>query len=153
MTEVWSTDCVGVRLSPNGDFNDMGSPDYRQQFSHAATILSGLELAYLHVMDGLGFGFHELGEPMTLAELRKLYAGRLMGNCGYDYESAQLQISSGDADLISFGRPYIANPDLVQRFVDGIDLRPDPGMEYWYSDGPKGYVDFDGIADRQSENP
>ena len=61
---------VGVRLSPNGNFNDMGSPDYRETFSHAASQLNACGLAYLHVVDGLAFGFHELGQPMTLPEFR-----------------------------------------------------------------------------------
>ncbi|TWT74682.1 N-ethylmaleimide reductase [Posidoniimonas polymericola] len=143
VTEVWDSTRVGVRLSPNGSFNGMGSPDYREQFTHAFEQLDQLNLAYLHVMDGLGFGFHELGEPVTLAEVRKHYHGTLMGNCGYDRESADQAIASGDADLISFGRPFISNPDLAERFANGWPLAPEAPMEDWYSPtGASGYTDF-----------
>lgn len=70
-------------------------------------------------MDGLGFGFHKLGEPMTLAEFRTVFRGPLIGNCGYTQESAESAVESGLADLIGFGRPYISNPDLVDRFAHG----------------------------------
>lgn len=143
VTEVWESNRVGVRLSPNGAFNDMGSPDYREQFTHAFEQLDKLNLAYLHVMDGLGFGFHDLGAPVTLAEVRQHYHGVLMGNCGYDRDSADRAIVGGDADLISFGRPYISNPDLVERFANGWPLAPEAEMSAWYSPtGAKGYTDF-----------
>lgn len=143
VTSVWPANRVAVRLSPNGGFNDMGSPDFREQFTYAATELNQLGLAYLHVMDGLGFGFHELGEPMTLTEFRKSFDGPLMGNCGYTQDTAEAAIDSGDADLISFGRPYISNPDLVYRFKNDVPLNPEADMKHWYSPtGATGYTDF-----------
>jgi 2,4-dienoyl-CoA reductase-like NADH-dependent reductase (Old Yellow Enzyme family) len=143
VTEVWPANRVAVRLSPNGAFNDMGSADYREQFTYTATELNKIGLAYLHVMDGLGFGFHELGEAMTLADFRKVFDGPLMGNCGYTQESAEAAIESGDADMISFGRPFISNPDLVYRFENEVELNPEADMSDWYSPtGAKGYTDF-----------
>lgn len=143
VTSVWPSNRVAVRLSPNGAFNDMGSPDYREQFTYAATELNKLDLAYLHVMDGLGFGFHELGEPMTLTEFRKSFDGPLMGNCGYTQDSAEAAIDSGDADMIAFGRPYISNPDLVYRFANDVPLNPEADTQHWYSPtGAAGYTDF-----------
>ncbi len=143
VTEVWPANRVAVRLSPNGVFNDMGSPDYREQFTYAATELNQFGLAYLHVMDGLGFGFHELGEAMTLADFRNVFDGPLMGNCGYTQETAESAIATGDADLISFGRPFISNADLVYRFENEIELNPEADMSHWYSPtGAKGYTDF-----------
>jgi 2,4-dienoyl-CoA reductase-like NADH-dependent reductase (Old Yellow Enzyme family) len=140
---VWSADRVGVRLSPNGAFNDMGSPDYREQFTYAATQLDRFGLAYLHVMDGLAFGFHELGEPMTLADFRKVFHGPLMGNCGYTKDEAEKRVAAKDADLIAFGRPYISNPDLVERFANDWPLTPDADMADWYTPkGADGYTDF-----------
>ena len=134
---------VGVRLSPNGVFNDMGSPNFREQFLHAATLLDRLDLAYLHVVDGLAFGFHKLGEPMTLAEFRRVFRGPLIGNCGYTLESAEAALEAGQADLVAFGRPYIANPDLVERFAHGWPLAEMADMATWYSPtGPAGYTDF-----------
>ena len=64
-------------------------------------------------MDGLAFGFHELGDPMTLQEFRAVFKGPIMGNCGYTEETAEKAISEGHADMIAFGRPFISNPDLV----------------------------------------
>lgn len=141
--QVYDSRRIGVRLSPNGAFNDMGSPDFREQFTFVADRLNTLNLAYLHVMDGLAFGFHELGEPMTLREFRQVFHGLLMGNCGYTQQSAESAIESGDADMISFGRPYISNPDLVRRFDEGLELAADAEMTDWYSpNGAKGYTDF-----------
>lgn len=143
VTTVWSANRVAVRLAPNGSFNDMGSPDFREQFIYAAEQLDSFGLCYLHVMDGLGFGFHELGEPMTLTEFRKVFRGPLMGNCGYTRESAEEAIASGEADLIAFGRPYLSNPDLVERFAAGAELNPEAPVEQWYSPaGAEGYTDF-----------
>ncbi|MEL7500484.1 MAG: alkene reductase [Planctomycetota bacterium] len=143
VTSVFPSNRVGVRLSPNGAFNDMGSPDYREQFTYVAQQLNQLGLSYLHVMDGLAFGFHELGDPMTLAEFRKVFQGPLMGNCGYTQETAEAAIADGHADLISFGRPFISNPDLVERFAAGVALNPDADISAWYEpNGAKGYVDF-----------
>ena len=147
VTTVFPANRVGVRLAPNGAFNDMGSPDYREQFTYAAGQLDTFGLAYLHVMDGLAFGFHELGEPMTLAEFRKVFSGPLMGNCGYTQETAEAAIASGDADMIAIGRPYISNPDLVERFAAGAELSPDADVTDWYSPtGSKGYTDFPAMS-------
>lgn len=143
VTSVWPANRVGVRLSPNGEFNDMGSPDYREQFTFVVKQLDRFGLAYLHAMDGLAFGFHKLGEPMTLAEFRKVFQGPLIGNCGYTLASAEEAIAAGHADLIAFGRPFISNPDLVERFAHGWELAKLAPMDDWYSPtGAKGYTDF-----------
>ena len=143
VTSVWPAHRVGVHLSPNGAYNDMGSPDYREQFTYVASQLDHFGLAYLHVVDGLAFGFHGLGEPMTLAEFRKVFHGPLIGNCGYTKETAEKAIAEGYADLISFGRPFISNPDLVERFSNGWALAEPAPMSDWSSPtGAKGYTDF-----------
>jgi 2,4-dienoyl-CoA reductase-like NADH-dependent reductase (Old Yellow Enzyme family) len=109
--EVLEPGQIGVRISPNGIFNDMGSNNYREQFLFVAKELAEYDLAYLHIMDGLGFGFHELGDPMQLAEFKEVYPGTIIGSTGYTKEKAQAQIEIGAADLIAFGRPFISNPD------------------------------------------
>ena len=147
VASVWPANRVGVRLSPNGSFNDMGSPDYREQFTFAASQLDQYSLAYLHVMDGLAFGFHELGAPMTLADFRQVFRGPLIGNCGYTQQTAEAAIAAGDADLIAFGRPFISNPDLVQRFKHGWPLAEPAEVSDWYlPTGAKGYTDFPTFA-------
>ena len=134
---------VAVRLAPNGAFNDMGSPDFREQFTYTAEQLDRFGLAYLHVMDGLGFGFHALGEAMTLAEFRALCSSPLMGNCGYSKDTAEERIRSGVADLIAIGRPFISNPDLVERWKTGAPLNAEADMADWYTPaGARGYTDF-----------
>lgn len=144
---VWPAHRVGVHLAPNGTYNDMGSPDYREQFTYVGCQLDHFGLAYLHVLDGLAFGFHNLGVPMTLAEFRKVFHGPLIGNCGYTKETAEKAIAAGDADLISFGRPFISNPDLVERFRNGWPLAEPAPMADWYSPtGAKGYTDFPAYA-------
>ncbi|MBT8112976.1 MAG: alkene reductase [Gammaproteobacteria bacterium] len=141
--DVWPANRVGVRLSPNGVFNDMGSPDYQEQFTYVASQLNNYGLAYLHVMDGLGFGFHGLGEPMTLSEFRKVFSNTLIGNCGYTQETAEQAVADGHADLIAFGRPFISNPDLVERFKNKLPLNPEADMTTWYTPaGREGYTDF-----------
>lgn len=139
---VWSSDRVGVRLSPNGNFNDMGSPDYRETFTYVVKQLNSYNLGYLDVVDGLAFGFHELGEPVTLPELRPLFSGVLIGNCGYTQETAEATIKAGYADAIAFGRPFISNPDLVERFANNWPLNPEADMSVWYSFDKVGYTDF-----------
>ena len=143
VTSVFTADRVGVRLSPNGVFNDMGSPDYREQFLYVAEQLDKLGLAYLHVMDGLGFGFHELGTPMTLDEFRDVFSGPIIGNVGYNKETSEHAIASGSADLIAIGRPFISNPDLIQRYQNDWPLNPEAEVSDWYTpSGEKGYTDF-----------
>jgi len=139
---AWPANRVGVRLSPNGNFNDMGALDYRETFSYVARQLNSYGLAYLHVVDGLAFGFHELGKPMTLSEFRAVFSGPLMGCCGYTQETAEAAIASGQADLIAFGRPYLSNPDLVERFANGWELNPPADMKVWSAPGAAGYTDF-----------
>lgn len=142
ISTVWEPNRIGVRLSPNGNYNDMGSPDYRETFLYVAQHLNEYNLAYLHVVDGLGFGFHELGEPMTLAEFRLVFTSPLIGNCGYSQETAEAAIRDSHADLIAFGRPFISNPDLVERFANGWSLNPPADIQVWYSFDEEGYTDF-----------
>jgi N-ethylmaleimide reductase len=79
---------------------------------------------------------------MTLAEFRAVYTGSLMGNCGYTQESAEAALASGVGDLIAFGRPYLSNPDLVERFANGWELNPPADMQVWSGPTAQGYTDF-----------
>jgi N-ethylmaleimide reductase len=140
---VWPANRVAVRLSPNGNFNDMGAPDFRETFTHVATQLNTFGLAYLHVVDGLAFGFHEQGKPMTFPEFRAVFAGPLMGNCGYTQATAEeAAIAADQADLIAFGRPYLSNPDLVERFTYGWALNPPAELKAWSAPTAEGCTDF-----------
>lgn len=79
---------------------------------------------------------------MKLDEFGAVFEGPLMGNCGYTQEKAEAAIASGQADLIAFGRPFISNPDLVERFANGWKLNPPADLKVWSSPGPVGYIDF-----------
>ncbi len=140
--EIWPSERVGARISPNGVFNDMGCDDYRELFLYVAKEINKLKLGYLHIMDGLAFGFHAKGAPMTLAEFRPLFQGVIIGNCGYTKESAEERIAEGNADIIAIGRPFITNPDLVERYRNDWPLNPCDDMSLWYSPGPEGYTDY-----------
>lgn len=141
--DVWAPDQVGVRISPNGIFNDMGSEDFRETYLYVAEALNKFNLAYLHIMDGLAFGFHEKGDPMTLAEFRSLYQGIIISNCGYTKEAAEEKIAEGNTDLVAFGRPFITNPDLPERFKNNWPLNPAEDMSLWYTPGAQGYTDYE----------
>ncbi|MGW8194934.1 MAG: alkene reductase [Desulforhopalus sp.] len=140
--EVWPSGRVGVRLSPNGVFNDMGSKDFRETYLYTIKELNKLNLAYVHIMDGLAFGFHEQGEPMTLAEFREHYDGTIIGNCGYAKEDAEERLDAGVMDIAAFGRPFISNPDLVERLQNSWPLAPYDDMALWYTPGSEGYTDY-----------
>jgi N-ethylmaleimide reductase len=141
--EVWPSDRVGVRISPNGVFNDMGCEDYRELYLYVANEINKLTLGYLHIMDGLAFGFHGKGEPMSLSEFRTVFQGIIIGNCGYTKESAQERIAEGNADIIAIGRPFITNPDLPERFRNNGPLNPSEDMSLWYTPGPEGYTNYE----------
>lgn len=140
--EVWPSNRVGVRLSPNGVFNDMGSEDFRETYLYVIKQLNKHNLAYVHIMDGLAFGFHEKGEPMTLAEFREHYDGVIIGNCGYTKEDAEQRVTEGTADIAAIGRPFISNPDLVERWLNDWPLASFDDMTLWYTEGPEGYTDY-----------
>ncbi|MBF7072268.1 alkene reductase [Glaciecola sp. MH2013] len=140
--EVFDAANIGVRISPNGVYNSMGCDDYRELFSELTRYLESEKIGVLHVMDGLAFGFHERGEPMTLGDFRSLFSGKIIGNCGYTFESATSAVATKQADMIAFGRPYITNPDLPQRYKNDWPLTPFDDMSHWYGGGAEGYSDY-----------
>ena len=123
---------IGVRVSPNGAFNSMGSSDNIAQFSYVLSELDKFGLMYIHLMDGLAFGFHAKDEVFRLARARALFKGVIVGNCGYTKDGAEAVINAGVADAIAFGRPFISNPDLVERFRKGYELAPPAPFPLWY---------------------
>jgi N-ethylmaleimide reductase len=135
---AWSAECVGVRLSPTNSFNSMSDSNPDATFTAAAAELNKYELAYLHVLDE---DSEDRGPDRTALKMRKIYEGTYMLNQNYDFRSGTDAIKTGHADLISYGRHYISNPDLVERFRDGIPLSPlDPSS--LYQGGAKGYTDY-----------
>ena len=140
---VYPANRIGFRFSPNGSFGGMGSEDNDQAFLHYATVMNKYKPAYLHVMDGLGFGFHEKSTPLTCADFRKVFDGPIMSNVGLSRDVAEGMVRSGATDLCAFGRLYISNPDLVERFANDWKVEPEAAYEHWWGPtGAKGYTDF-----------
>ncbi|MFO1055457.1 MAG: alkene reductase [Dongiaceae bacterium] len=132
---VWGAGRVGVRLSPRGEFNDMHDTDPAATFGHAAAALSGFGLAYLHIVEPVG-----TPDPLAPA-LKAAFNGPLMVNGGYDRAAADAAIAAGQADLVSFGATFLANPDLPARLRAGLPLNP-PDRETFYGGTAKGYTDY-----------
>lgn len=136
---VWGPDRVGVRLSPLSRFNDMEDEDPARTFGAAARRLSDLGVGYLHVVEQDDFEGDD--RSFDLGELRVAFDGVYMVNGGYDGERAEEALSSGSADLVSFGRLFLANPDLPRRLEqEGPYNDPDP--DTFYGGGAEGYVDY-----------
>ena len=136
---------VGVRLSPHGVFNGMPVfPEVEAEYRWLAERLDELELAYLHLVDHSAMGAPAVPES-TKAAIRAAFKGTLILSGGYDRARAQADLDAGRADLIAFGRPFIANPDLPARLRLGRELAaPDPAT--FYQAGEAGYVDYPALA-------
>ena len=136
--EVWGDGRVGVQLSPTSPLHDMADSDPVATFGHAAAALNSFGLGYLHVFDPLDPAIP--AQPITPL-LRARFRGPLIANGGYRKETADGAVASGAADLVAFGRPFIANPDLPERFATGAPLtEPDPST--FYGGDARGYTDY-----------
>jgi len=134
-------DKVGIRLSPYGAFNDM--PPYAEMeadYTYLARQLSALGILYVHLVDHSAMGAPVV--PQSIKDtFRKDFKGALILSGGYDLARAEADLAGGKADLIAFGRPILANPDLIQRWKVGAALNP-PDPTTFYTPGPKGYTDY-----------
>lgn len=137
----WPDRRVGVRLSPSGTFNDMRDSDAPATFGHALRELARLPLAYVHLVEGTAQDEKHGGRIVPTALLRESYPGTLIVNGGYDRARADAVLAAGAADLVSFGVPYLANPDLLERFRRGAGLNS-PDARTFYGGGSVGYVDY-----------
>ncbi len=139
--EVWPAKRIGIRLSPFSHANGISDSDPMATFSHVIEKLNEFGLAYLHLVEGETGGPRELPEGASISILRSLFKGNYMANNGYDQDLAAEAITSGDVDVVAFGRPFIANPDLVERFAENSTLNElDP--DTLYGGGAKGYTDY-----------
>lgn len=132
---------VGIRLSPYGVFNATGAFEGMEaQYLDLVRDLSALGLVYLHLVDHSSMGAPEV--PATFkAELQRAFTGAFIASGGFDGESAEKALREGRADLVAFGRPFLANPDLVARLKSGAPLN-EPDMSTFYTQGAKGYTDY-----------
>jgi|SRR5450830_278010 len=130
---------VGVRISPLNPFNDISDSDPQKLFNKVADELSVFGLAYLHAVEG-GMGGGDL-PPFDFVELRKHFKGGYIANLGYDKARGNAAIASGNVDVVAFGVPFIANPDLVERFAQDSPLNT-PDQATFYGGGEAGYIDY-----------
>ncbi|MFO0827381.1 MAG: alkene reductase [Phycisphaerales bacterium] len=150
LVKVWGTGRVGVRLSPTNAFNDMRDSDPAALFTAAATALNDYPLSYLHVLEGLpGSAFAPTNGAQPVAPLmRKAYRGAFIINAGYTQETGEAAVAFGAADLVAYGVPFIANPDLAERFRRGAALTP-ANPDTFYTPGAVGYTDYPALAARE----
>jgi N-ethylmaleimide reductase len=133
-------DRTGIRISPVSPSNDISDSDPQALFNYIVDHLSALNLVYLHVVEGATGGPRDVA-PFDYAALRKRFKGAYMGNNGYDLALANQMLDSGAADLIAFGKPFISNPDLVERLKTGAALN-EWDKATFYGGGAKGYTDY-----------
>ena len=137
---VAGADKTGVRLSPSNPFNDMHDSNAQALFNFVAESLNQFNLAYLHVVEGGIAGGGEAG-PFDFAQMRKHFKGAYMANLSYDKARGNAAIASGHADVIAYGVPFLANPDLVQRYKIDAPLN-EADSKSFYGGSEKGYTDY-----------
>jgi N-ethylmaleimide reductase len=140
--EVWPENRVGVRLSPSGLFNDMGDSDPMNLFSFVIEKLNTYRLAYLHLIEPLmPIDDHPHLVKNVALEFGKMYKGVRMVNGGFTKETGNAAINKNIAELVSFGVPYLANPDLEKRFEADADLNK-ANQDTFYGGNEVGYTDY-----------
>ena len=139
-------DRVGVRLSPVSPFNDLVDSDPQPLFEHVIDVLNGLSPLYIHVIEGATGGDRGVAPDFDFGALRHGFKGAYIANNGYDKAFAEAAIEAGDADLIAFGRPFVANPDLVRRYALDAPLN-DLNPATLYGGGAEGYTDYPALQE------
>ena len=141
VTGVIGKEKTGIRLSPFGVFNDM--PLYDEMEAEYTWLVEHLEktgLAYIHLVDHASMGAPTVPESMKRT-FREKFTRTLILSGGYDAERAERDLEAGACDLVAVGRPFLANPDLVERWKKGAELN-EPDMDTFYTPGEKGFTDY-----------
>jgi N-ethylmaleimide reductase len=142
LVDAVGKDRTAVRLSPNGDSQGVDDSNQAELFPAAAAELGRLGVVFLELREpGPDGTFGKSDRPAVAPLIRKAFKGILVLNSDYDFERGQAAVSSGAADAITYGRKFLANPDLPLRFANNLPLNPDDAKT-WYSLGPEGYVDY-----------
>ena len=133
---------TSIRLSPNGETQGADDSNPEAVFVPAAKLLDELGIAFLELREQAPDGtYGSTDVPKLSPQIRKVFTRPLVLNQDYTLEKAQADLDSGLADAIAFGRPFIGNPDLMERLRDGVPLSQD-NPKTWYSKGPEGYIDY-----------
>jgi len=139
---VWGGDRVGIRFSPAGVFNDMRDSDPLETFGHVLRELNGFGLAYAHITQVTAQDIaHGAAEGVGPRELRPAWKGKIVSAGGFTLETGNAAIAEEWADAIAFGVPFIANPDLPERFRRNAALNK-PDEASFYGGAEKGYTDY-----------
>ena len=144
MASVWGKGRSSVRISPGGSWNGMADSDPRKLFGYVAEELNAFDLAYLHVIEPRveGSTLVAAGQgPVATQALREIFKGRIAAAGGFEPDSAEALLASGDANLVAFGRYFISNPDLPKRIRHGLPLAPYDRNTFYTSEA-KGYTDY-----------
>lgn len=141
---VWGADRVSIRLSPNGDTQGCDDPDPASIFGEAARVCEDLKLGFVELRQpGPQGTFGRTDVPQQDALIRSLYTGPLVLNSDYTAEAAEADVVAGRCEAVSFGRPFISNPDLPWRIRHGAEWAPNVNVPAsWYLPGEAGYIDY-----------
>lgn len=148
---VWGTGKVGVRLSPGSNFNDMHDSNRAETFGYVADALNQFNLAYLHIIEPRLKGnvtVEDDGTGLGVRHFRSIYKGTLVTAGGYSCETGEAILSQGHADLVAYGRLFLANPDLPKRFATNAHLNKYDRATF-YSSGDLGYIDYPTLEELQ----
>jgi N-ethylmaleimide reductase len=147
VASVYGADRVGIRISPAGTFNSMGDSNPAETFGYVARALSPKGLAYLHVVEPADPELYKVNGSIVSAtrHLRSLYDGVLITAQGYTFQTGNDVIARGDADLVAFGRMFLANPDLPERFRKVAPLNT-PDFSTFFGGTERGYTDYPALA-------
>lgn len=145
VSQVWDMSQIGVRISPENSFNDMRDSDPQSTFDYVAKHLGNRCIGYLHVLEGDMMG---AAHNVEYRQIKQNFGGIYMANSGYDFDRARNALRRGEAELISFGAPYLANPDLVERFRTGAALNA-PDQATFYGGDAHGYTDYPFLGSAQ----
>ncbi len=138
-------DRTGIRLSPVSPANAISCSDPQAQFDYIVDQLDALGIAYIHVVEGATGGPRDIA-PFDYGSLRRRFSKTYIANNGYDLALATSHLAEGQADLIAFGRPFIANPDLVERLQNDAPLA-EINPATLYGGGAEGYTDYPRFGD------
>jgi len=148
LIDVWGADRVSIRLSPNGETQGCNDSDPAATFGEAARVIEELGLGFLELREpGPDGTFGRTDVPGQSPLIRRIYSGALVLNSDYDAARAVNDIESKACDAVSFGRPFISNPDLPERIRIGAEWAPNRDVpQSWYLPGPAGYIDYPVLA-------
>ena len=145
MADAIGKDKVGIRISPYGAFNDVAPfADTDAEYEYLAQELNKVGIVYIHFVDHSSMGAPEVKQSVY-DKVRAAYDGTVISSGGLTKESAEAKLASDDKSLVAFGKPYLANPDLVTRLAEDAALN-EPNADTFYTPGAEGYTDYPTLA-------